>query len=59
MNVKTRFLLKFALSILLAIVAASFISYNFASFGLVFLVLAYALCPVRAIKPQPRNRRHG
>lgn len=59
MNVKTRFILKFAVSILLACIAAAFISYNWVSFALVFLVLAYALCPVRAIKPQPRNRRHG
>lgn len=59
MNVKTKFILKFIGSILLAILAATCISYDFVSFALVFLIGAYAFCPVRTIKPQARSRNHG
>lgn len=50
-----KFALKFLLSIALALISALFISYDLVSFALVFLIAAYAFCPVRSIKPHARR----
>lgn len=59
MNAHTRFLLRFIGSLILAGFAATCISYNWASFGLVFLVSAYAMCPIRSFKPHTRSPHNG
>lgn len=59
MNAQTRFFLKLIGSLILACLAAVCISYNWASFGLVFLVSAYAFCPIRSLKPHARSPRNG
>lgn len=59
MNARTRFILKLLFSLLLAVVAAAFISHDLVSFALVSLIAAYAFCPVRALKPHPRTRHNA
>jgi hypothetical protein len=44
-----KFLLKLTLSLAMAALAALCISHNFASFAIVFLVVSWAICPVRAL----------
>lgn len=55
MNARTQFILKFLGSLILAAFAALMISYNFISFALVFLIAAWAFCPVRSIHPRGKQ----
>lgn len=55
MNTKARFILKLVLSLALAALAALFISYNFVSFALVFLIAGWAFCPVRTFHPERKS----
>ncbi len=57
MNASHKFMAKLVLSLALAALAAVMIGYDFISFALVFLIAAWAFCPVRSLHPTRSNIR--